>query len=247
MTTLIAKLKATLFIILLLVVISSGGNHSMSPIAIKASPTQPSSDDEHLVIDELNIEVKVNNKYVPLEELVSEAVSPEFKDPLPQILNNSILHINASYSTIIGRSASLAIHAFFVDVYSVISGEEDTFNTSAVLSAYYNPNDALINTIEFVLGPNSTKSEDTFVPLQLWSFGIYKFVFRVEYHIFGGNGENVTTQESHYFRNITFELVKSYPTPPYIIIYAFFGGIIILLVLIVFGLYGDRKYKQPVQ
>ncbi|MFX1515244.1 MAG: hypothetical protein ACFFC6_02980, partial [Promethearchaeota archaeon] len=59
-------------------------------------------------------------------------------------------------------------------------------------------------------------------------------------------GGNETVLDTYYSRNITFELVKSYPTPPYIIIYAFFGGLIVLLALIIFGLYGDRKYKQPV-
>lgn len=224
---------------------SSEATHFYPPIAVRASPTRFSSNKEPLVINEVNIEVKVNNKFVPLEELISEAVSPEFKDPLPQILNKSLLHINASYSTIIGRTEKLAIHKFSVDVYSVTSGE-DILNYSAPLAFYYDTNDPpdpRYNTIEFVLGPNSSKSEDTTVHLELRSFGVYKFVFRVQYHVFGGNE---TVFDTYYNRNITFELVKSYPTPPYVIIYAFFGGLIVLLALIIFGLYGDRKYKQTV-
>ena len=73
------------------------------------------------------------------------------------------------------------------------------------------------------------------------TFGVYKFVFRVQYHI---HDKDVTEKNSYYFRNITFELIRSYPIPPYIIIYAFFGVVIMLIALVVFGLYGDRKYKQ---
>ena len=67
---------------------------------------------------------------------------------------------------------------------------------------------------------------------------------RISDHIHDGD---LTEQYSYYHRNITFELVKSYPVPPYIIIYAFFGVFLILLVLVIFGLYGDRKYQQLAQ
>jgi len=241
----------------MLIVVSSGTNLTVSLVTVKASPTEPTSNEELLIIDEVNIEAKVNNKFVPLEELISEAINPEFQDePLPQLLNNTALRINASYSTIVGSSEILVIHQFAVDIYRVNPGGVDTLNSTNPVAYYYHPDDPQINTIEFTLGPNSSKCEavtlestpstppDQRPELVLPEYGIYKFVFRVEYHTFGGNA---TTRESYYFRNITFELVKSYPTPPYIIIYAFLGGIIVLIVLIIFGLYGDRKYKQPVQ
>ncbi|MFX0122087.1 MAG: hypothetical protein ACFFAE_00485 [Candidatus Hodarchaeota archaeon] len=243
MTKLFVKLKAISLIILLFVVISSGVNRSVSPITVKASPTEPSSNGESLVIDEVNIEAEVNNKFVPLEELISEAVSPEFQDnPLPQLLNNTLLRINASYSTVVGRSEGLAIHQFTVDIYSVISGETHELNLTEPLSLYYDQTDPNLDIVEFVLGPNSSKSENVVLPLKLKTFGVYKFVFRVQYHIHEGD---VTEKNSYYHQNITFELVKSYPIPPYIIIYAFFVVLLLFIALIVFGLYGNRKYQHP--
>ncbi|MHA2204174.1 MAG: hypothetical protein ACW991_10840, partial [Candidatus Hodarchaeales archaeon] len=184
MTKLFAKLKTISSIILFLVVISSGINQSIPPVTVMASPTTPSSNGELLVIDEVNIEAKVNNRFVPLDELISEAVSPEFQEePFPQLLNNTLLRINASYSTVVGRSESLAIHQFTLDIYSVISGEEHELNLTETLSLYYDQNDPKLDIVEFVLGPNSSKSEDVVLPLKLITFGTYKFVFRVQYHI----------------------------------------------------------------
>ena len=243
MTKLIAKLKAIALIIMLLVVISGGVDNSVFPDAVKASPSKQNSNGELLVIDEVNIEAKVNNKFVPLEELISEAVSPELQEnPSPQILNNTLFHVNSSYSTLIGQPETLAIHHFAVDIYTVTSGEKDELNHSEELSRYYDQNDLNIDVVEFVLGPNSSISEDVFFTLNLTSFGVYKFVFRVQYHIHDGD---LSAKTSYFSQNITFELVRSYPIPPYIIIYAFFVVVIILIALIIFGLYGDRKYKQP--
>ncbi|UCG02372.1 MAG: hypothetical protein JSW11_22660 [Candidatus Heimdallarchaeota archaeon] len=245
MTKLFAKLKAISLIILLLVVISCGVNRSVSPVAVKSSPTRSSANGELLVIDELNLKAKVNKKFVPLEELIPEVVSPEFQDnPLPQLLNNTIIHVNASYSTIIGRSERIAIHQFTVDIYSVISGEKHELNHTEALSRYYDINDPNLDIIEFVLDPNSSKSEDVVFPLKLMTYGVYKFVFQVQYHI---EGLDLAPKNAYYSRNITFELVKSYPIPPYIIVYAFFAVVVIFITLILFGLYGDRKYKQPTQ
>ena len=242
MTKLFANLKAFSFIILLIIVISSGTHHGVSPIVVKASPTKPRSNGDLLVLDEVNIEAMVNKKYVPLEELISEAVSPEFQDnPLPQLLNNTLIHINASYSNALGYSGTLAIHQFAVDIYSVISGEEHKLSHTEVLSLYYDLADINHDVVEFVLGPNSSKSEDVHFPLKLMTFGVYKFVFRVQFHIHEGD---VSAKTSYYSRNITFELIKSYPVPPYVIIYAFIGGVIIFIALVIFGLYGDRKYQQ---
>ena len=165
MTKLFAESKAISLITLILVVISSGLNQSIPPITVIASPTEPSSNGELLVIDVVNIEAKVNNRFVPLEELISEVVSPEFQEePFPQLLNNSLLHINASYSTVVGRSESLAIHQFTLDIYSVISGEEHKLNLTETLSLYYDQNDPNLDIVEFVLGPNSSISEDVVVP-----------------------------------------------------------------------------------
>lgn len=235
-------------ILLLIITISSGfgQQHSVFPVAIKSSPNTVNASNDLLIIDVVNIEAKVQNRFVPLDDLISEALNPEFQEyPLPQLVNKTSLRINASYSTVIGSSVSLVIHHFAVDVYRVISGEKDTLNRTAVLSLYYNPDDPKLNLIEFILEPNSTKSEVVIVPsLDLIRYGIYKFVFRVQYHIYRGDE---TPVDSFYHQNITFSLIKSYPTPPVVIIYAFIGVLFIFLALVIFGLYGDRKYREPAQ
>jgi hypothetical protein len=242
MTKLFANLKAAFFIIIILVVISSGTDHGASPVVVNASSAKSRSNGALLVFDEVNLEANVNKKFVPLEELISEAISPEFQDnPLPQLINNTIIHINASYSNALGHSGKLAIHQFAVDIYSVISGEEHELNHTEVLSLYYDQTDLNYDVVEFVLEPNSSKSEDVYFPLTLMTFGVYKFVFRVQFHIHEGD---VSAKTSYYSRNITFELIKSYPVPPYVIIYAFIGVVIIFIALVIFGLYGDRKYQQ---
>ncbi|MFW9903590.1 MAG: hypothetical protein ACFFFH_04595 [Candidatus Thorarchaeota archaeon] len=242
MTKLSANLKAFSFIILLLIVISSGTIHGASPVVVKASPTKSESNGDFLVFDVVNIEAMVNKKFVPLEDLISEAISPEFQDnPLPQLLNNTLIHVNTSYSTTLGNSETLAIHEFAVDIYSVISGEESMLNHTERLSLYYEQGDPNYDVVEFVLGPNSSKSEDVFFTLTLMTFGVYKFVFRVQYHI---QDQDETPKTSYYSQNVTFELIRSYPVPPYVIIYAFIGVVFILIALVIFGLYGDHKYQQ---
>ena len=229
-------------ILILIIAISSGLHHSVSSVAVRASPDNINSNEELLVIDTLNIEAKKHNRFFPLEEFISEALIPEVQNPLPQLLNRTSLRINSSYSTVIGRSESLVIHQFSLDIYKVISGGSDELNRTAALSLYYNPDDPKLDLVEFLLEPNSSKSEALIVPsLELASFGIYKFVFRVQYHV---DRQEETTINSYYYRNITFELVKSYPSPPYIILYAFFSVFFIFLIWVVLGIYGDRKYHQ---
>ncbi len=242
------KLFAKAMILLLIITISSGCEQQLSvfPVVVKASSNNVNDNTDLLIIDVVNIEAKVQNRFVPLEDLISEAVSPEFQEnPLPQLVNKTALRINASYSTVIGRPESLVIHHFAVDVYRVISGEKHTLNSTAYISLYYVPENPRLNLVEFILEPNSTKSEATILhSLELPTFDVYKFVFRVQYHINGGDETPVT---SFYRQNITFELIKSYPTPPYVIIYIFVGVLSIFLALVVFGLYGDRKYRQTAQ
>ncbi|MHA2246855.1 MAG: hypothetical protein ACXADY_18060 [Candidatus Hodarchaeales archaeon] len=237
------KLFVKSMLILLIIAISSGLNHSVSSDAVRASPNNANSDGKFLVIDTINIEAEKKNRFLPLEEFISEAPIAEFQEnPLPQLLNRTSLRINASYSTIIGRLESLVIHRFSVDVYKVVSGQKDQLNRTSVLSYYYDPDNSRLDLMEFFLRPNSSKSEAIIVPsLELEVYGIYKFVFRIRYHVFGRED---TLINSFYHHNITFELVKSYPSPPYIILYAFFSVFFIFLIWVVLGIYGDRKYKQ---
>ena len=241
------KLFVKAMILLIIISISSGFNHSNSSTAVTASLNSSNSNGNLLIIDEVNIEAKVKNRFVPLDKLISETPTiiseTEVQNPLPQILNNTSFRFNASYSTVIGHSQSLVIHHFALDIYRVISGEKHELNQTSLLSLYYDPNDPQSNLMEFVLEPNSSKSEALIFPsLELISYGIYKFVFRVQYHVYQGASSPV---ESYYNRNITFELIESYPTPPYIILYAFYIVLFIFVALIVFGKYGDRKYQQP--
>ncbi len=230
-------------LLLLIIAISSGLYHSVSSVAVRASPNNVNSNEELLVIDIINIEAKKKNRFLPLEEFISEAPIAEFQEnPLPQLLNRTSLRINASYSTVIGMSERLVIHRFSLDVYRVISGKQAELNRTAVLSLYYDPDNPKYDTVEFLLEPNSSKSEVIIVPsLELVRFDIYKFVFRVQYHVVG---QEETTMNSYYYRNFTFELVKSYPSPPYIILIAFVIVLFILLIWVVLGIYGDRKYHQ---
>ena len=247
------KLFVKTTIILLILAISNSIDHSVSPVTVRASPENDILDDSLLVIDKINIEAKTQNRFAPLEEFIPDVPlkkTAEEQNPLPQLLNKTSLRINASYSNVIGSSKSLVIHYFALDVYKVISGGNDELNRTSALTIYYDPNNPKKDIPELILGPNSSKSEAIILDrpdldppevLTLKDFGIYKFVFRVQYHIYEGD---VTPVDSFYHENITFEFVRSYPTPPYIIIYAFFIVFFIFIAWVVLGIYGDRKYRQ---
>lgn len=239
------KLFVKTTIILLILAISNSIDHSVSPVTVRASPDNVNSEDSRLVIDVVNIEAKKHGHYVPLEEFISEAPikkTAKEQSSLPQLLNGTYLRVNASYSTIIGNSENLAIHQFTIDFYQIVSSRNHTLIRPVPLSLYYNPDDPKLNIPELILKPNSSKSElITDLKFEAKELGIYKFVFRVQYHIYEGD---VTPLNSYYHENITFELVGSYPTPPYIIIYAFFIVLFIFIAWVVLGIYGDRKYRQ---
>ena len=238
-----AKLFVKTMILISIIAISSGLHHSVSSVAVRASLDNINSNEELLVLDALNIEAKKKNRFLPLEEFISEAPIAEFQEnPLPQLLNRTSLRINASYSTVIGRSESLVIHQFTIDFYQINSPKNHTLIRPVPLSLYYIPDNPRYDIPELILGSNSSKSEFfSDIKFESEEFGIYKFVFRVQYHVYG---QEETTLNSYYYRNITFELVKSYPSPPYIILYAFFSVFFIFLIWVVLGIYGDRKYHQ---
>lgn len=236
------ELSAKTIVLLLIITLSSWYSNSTSVVPVKTSSNITHSDDELIIIDIVNIEVKKQDRFLPLEEFIPEApVTEKIQNPLPQILNKSSLRINASYSTAIGSSETLVIHQFTLDVYRVVTGEEDKLNRSAVLSAYYAEGDPNYEIPLLILEPNSSKSEALIVPsLELPETGTYKFVFRVQYHVYEGETD---PRNSYYYQNITFELVKSYPTAPYIILYAFVIVSFFFIALVILGIYGNRKYK----
>jgi len=229
------KLFVQATILIVIIAIFIGISTFISPFNIRASPNNNESGTELIVIEKVNLEAKKSNRYVVLEELIAEGQNPEEGTTFPQLVNKSTLRINTTYSTIIGRNESLVIHEFAIDVYEIVSGGNHTFiKTVGLVNYYYQSPEDLI------LQPNSSKSEAVPIDsLELPTLGTYKFVFRVQYHVYQGDELPL---DSYFAQNMTFELVKSYPTPPYIIIYAFYFVCIILIIFIILGLYGRRKW-----
>ncbi|MFX0172202.1 MAG: hypothetical protein ACFE9L_09795 [Candidatus Hodarchaeota archaeon] len=231
------KLIAQITIILLIIAIFHKNPNFITPINVQALPSNDESGTKLIIVEKVNLEVKKGNQFVILEELIAEGQNPEEGASFPQLVNRSTIRINATYSTIIGNTESLVIHEFAIDVYEVIIGEAHNFNKTVGLVEYYSQEPA-----DLILPPNSSKSEDISIDsLELSSYGTYKFVFRVQYHVLQSDGTILTT---YFPQNLTFELVKSYPSPPYVIIYAFYFVSAIFIALIAFGIYGSRKYKE---
>jgi hypothetical protein len=190
-----------------------------------------------IVIQQVNLAVEKDGEYLPLDALVID--DPTIDDQLltPQFLNKSTIRVNATYSTIIGNPESIAIHSFAVDVYKVITGARDNFTARAGISQYnYVPPE------QFVLPPNSSKSEIIDIDsLVLPTYGFYKFVFLVWYHIFDGSE---TPKDIYFAHNMSFELVESLPEPPYVILIIFYALAFVLIAFVILGIYGNRKYKD---
>jgi hypothetical protein len=224
-------------IILSLIILSLGINPYTQTKIMKTQTVAAQTESPLIIIQQINLEVEKGGKYLPLEELIID--DPTVDDQLltPQFLNKSNIRVNATYSTIIGNSQKVAIHSFAVDVYEVITGTKDNFTTVAGISRYkYEPPE------ELVLPPNSSKSEIIKITdLTLPEYGLYKFVFRVQYHIYEGSQ---TPVEIYYPQNMTFELVESLPEPPYVILFIFYTLAFILIAYVVLGVYGSRRYKE---
>ncbi|MHA1974933.1 MAG: hypothetical protein ACTSW1_18210 [Candidatus Hodarchaeales archaeon] len=231
------KIIALTLITVMLITLHTGADATNS--VIKTGNTSNSIQDYSnlLVIDSVHLEVKKGNSYVQLEDLIEESQKVQEQNPNPKIVNGSSIRIYSIYSTVIGRSESLVIHHFSVDIYKDLTGESDILNKSydnIINYRYQEPED-------FVLPPNSTKLEVLEIPsLYLAEVGLYKFVFRVQFHIFEGDE---LPKDVLYSTNLTFELVEAYPTPPYIIIYSFYFVTFIFVAIVALGLYGDKKYK----
>ena len=228
---------AQTIIILLVIMLSVGVYPSTQTEIMKINTVEAQSESPLIIIQQVNLEVEKDGEYFPLEELTID--DPTITDQLltPQFLNKSAIRVNATYSTIIGKSDKIAIHSFAVDVYEVITGARDNFTIQAGVSLYnYEPPE------ELVLRPNSSKSEIVEIPsLILPTYGFYKFVFRVQYHIFEGSQ---TPVEVYFPYNMSFELVESLPEPPYVILFIFYSLAFVLIAYVVLGIYGNRKYKE---
>ncbi len=232
------KIFALLLIILFLISIPTqinGLNHDLRAEAIPHSLQESSN---LLEVNLLHLEVKKGNTYVKLEDLIEESQKVEEKDPNPKIANGSSVRVQVTYSLPIGRSESLVIRKFSVDIYKDITGEADQLNKSYTGISNFR----YLDPAEIILPPNSTRSDIVEIPaLTLVEIGTYKFVFRVEFHIY--NGDELP-KSSFYPENYTFDLVKGYASPPYIILYVFYFVSILFIGVIVIGIYGDRKYRE---
>jgi hypothetical protein len=229
-----------IIVFLLILVISTGYNNTPTSNAIPTSSNAVvSTSEELLVIQKVNIEAEYKGKFVQLSELIPEiqqSENYEEQNPLPRIKNNTIMRVNATYSTLKENSYSIVIWHFSVDVYEVVSAGSDTFNGSLASSAYRYENPA-----EVVLPPNSSKAEALTFHLSLPSTGTYKFSFRTLCQIHTGVEDSIDVL---YHENITFELVRNYDSPPYIIIYTFVAVVFTFIAMVLLGLYGNRKYKD---
>lgn len=234
------KLLNKIIILFLILVIATGYNNTHTSKAISTSSNAVvSTSEELLVIQIVNIEAEFKGKFVQLSELIPDipqSENYEEQNPLPRIKNNTIMRVNATYSTLMENSDNIVILHFSVDVYEVISAGSDTFNGSLASTLYRYEKPA-----EVVLPPNSSKAEALTFRLVLPSTGTYKFSFRTQCQIYTGMEDPI---DVFYHENITFELVRNYDTPPYIIIYAFVAVVFIFIAMVLLGLYGNRNYKD---
>lgn len=233
------KIFAYSLLCLIVFSIFSGSSISFPKNLVQTPPSFfiNAEDEEPLVIiHEINLEIKVNDKFVVLDELIPEVQNPEEGGTPPQIVNKSTIKVNATYSLSYGRSESIVIRQFAIDIYEVISGEQDKLNKTVgiVNYRYQSPED-------LILKPNSSKSELVIVnSLSLPAYATYKFVFRVQYHIY--KGEQLP-KDSLFPQNMTFELIAAYPSPPYFILFIFYFVCVIFIALVVLGIYGNLRYK----
>ena len=230
-------------IIVFVIILSLGFLPSTQPEMIQINVVKAQAESPLIEIQEVNLEVEKDGEYTPLEKLTLDEPTTGQTTLTPQVVNNSKLRVNASYSTVIGNEDSIVIHSFSVEVYEVLTGESDnrTILTPDVeknmLSEYKEDNPE-----ELILPPNSSKSELLIIPyLALPTYGNYKFVYKVEYHVYGGDRLPKTT---YYAKNMSFEFVESFPEPPYVLYVLFYSVLIGLIAFVSLGIYGNRKYKN---
>ncbi len=235
-----SKLLTNFIVFFLITIILTGFTNTHSSSTIPAPLNKVTAGSDLLVIQKVNIEILYRGKFVKLSELVPETPQSENfeeQNPLPRLKNNSIMRVNATYSTFMLSPHKIVIWHFSVDVYEVVSTGMDTFNGSLGFSEYrYEP------PADVILPPNSSKSEVLLFKLTLPSTGTYKFSFRTLCQIYSTASVDEAV-DVFYHENITFELVRNYESPPYIILYAFYGVVFIFIALVSLGFYGNRKYK----
>ena len=143
-------------IIVFVIILSLGFLPSTQPEMIQINVVKAQAESPLIEIQEVNLEVEKDGEYTPLEKLTLDEPTTGQTTLTPQVVNNSKLRVNASYSTVIGNEDSIVIHSFSVEVYEVLTGESDnrTILTPDVeknmLSEYKEDNPE-----ELILPPNS--------------------------------------------------------------------------------------------
>ena len=210
-------------------------SQTMKITVVEAADTPPL-----IVIKEVNLDVEKDGSFQNLASLVIEQPSAGDDIFLPTLLNKSKVRLNATYSTSIGNSEEIVIQYFAVEVHKEILAEGDNASTTQFVvgtSPYRFEQPA-----ELTLKPNSSASEVITIPsLTLPEFTTYKFVFLVQYHIFKGDE---TPQRAYFYQNMSFNLVKNLPEPPYVIIGLFYTLFFMLMALVILGVYGNRRYSN---
>ncbi len=223
-------------LIVFVTVLSLGIMPFTQPKMIQVDGARAQTEPHLIKIQQVNLEVEKDGEFVTLEELILDEPTTGQTTLTPQLVNNSKLRVNASYTTIIGNDESIVIHSFAVEVYEVLTGETDNL-TTAVRRDYQSDIPE-----ELVLPPNSSKSELLIIDqLPLPTYGNYKFAFRLHYHIFDGDK---TVKNVFFSQNMSFEFVESLPEPPYILFVLFYGVFFIFCAFVLLGIYGNRKYKN---
>jgi hypothetical protein len=224
-------------IIVFAIMLSLGFLPSTQPEMIQVNAVKAQSESPLIEIQEVNLEVEKDGKFVELEELTLDEPTTGQTTLTPQVVNNSKLRVNVSYSTIIGNEESIVIHSFAVEVYEFRTGEPDNFTKNAGISEYEKSNPE-----ELVLPPNSSKSEVLQISsLALPTYGNYKFAFKVEYHVYGGDS---LASNVYFAKNMSFEFVESLPESPYVLYFLFYTISIVFIAFVALGVYGDRRYKN---
>ena len=172
------KLLANTGILILIILITTGIKPSYQSIADPSTPIMKvGSEDSDIIIKKVDLRVLVDNGFMPLEDLVLEGQTAEEASTFPRIVNGSTVKVNATYSTLIGGSDSFVIREFVIMVFDNVN---DSVSFEVGVSRY-----RFVNPEEFILKPNSSKTEViTIDSISLPDFTAYKFVFRVQYHIY---------------------------------------------------------------
>lgn len=196
---------------------------------INETSSKVASDDYKIKIDRLSLEIEVEGQYVNIKDTIPIDRS------IPLIVNGSSLRVNATITNIDDIN-ELVYRGFYIDVYTIVVGEEGYINGSySIAYRYHEP-------IDVILPIRGSKTEIIIVEdLHLPAYADYKFVFSTEYHVYEGDEIPVRVL---YESNQTFQLIASVQQPPYVVVGMFYITFILFIGMIAIGFLGSRKEKS---